>query len=394
MVKPTLNVLGACHCLALIEGQKENKKRKRRKTNGWCRNHYIDFGVSCVHNAIKGRISKKEGRKMKRVAILLLIAIMMTFLISQCYASTIIDHATVDSDNDWFQLITYVHKDEDSVPGEDFYGFQMRVHAKHYSDHIYCEISVYSPEGIFDKWEPTAGKKGGTFGFSYGETISFSVTCPEAYINVYGVNTHEISWQFSGCTTVSDVDFACGMYTAEGATPHWTIEVYVYDYTIIAGIPIELWRDTATWSTHQLSISASYGGTTNPTFGTYTYTSDDSVTITASPYSGWHFDFWILDGTPKYSNPITVTMDSDHTLTAYFGINGGGGGGDGCPTLFVWNGDNYVDYGVIDIHNPSGEDVVREVSIAKQDLAVEDSKAKLRLQEGWEGLNFSESVVD
>jgi len=29
MVKPTLNVLEACHRLALIEGQKENKTKRR-----------------------------------------------------------------------------------------------------------------------------------------------------------------------------------------------------------------------------------------------------------------------------------------------------------------------------------------------------------------------------
>jgi hypothetical protein len=31
MVEPTLNVLEACHRLAPIEGQKENKKRKKEK---------------------------------------------------------------------------------------------------------------------------------------------------------------------------------------------------------------------------------------------------------------------------------------------------------------------------------------------------------------------------
>ncbi|MEM3704360.1 MAG: hypothetical protein QXX59_00340 [Candidatus Bathyarchaeia archaeon] len=146
----------------------------------------------------------------------------------------------------------------------------------------------------------------------------------------------------------------------------------------------------------KLSISSSAGGTTNPAPGTYAYEKGSSVTVTAISYSGWHFDFWILDGTVYYQNPITIKMDSDHTLTAYFGINGGGGGGGDlpCPTLFVWNGSLWVDYGVIDIHNSTGEDITREVPIAKQDLAVKDFKAKIRLQEGWLGLNFSESVID
>ncbi|MDH5374626.1 MAG: hypothetical protein OEW95_02300 [Candidatus Bathyarchaeota archaeon] len=247
---------------------------------------------------------------MKRVVAILLFIVIMTatFLMPQGYASIIVDHAIIDSENDWFQLISYVYNDEDSIPDEDFYAFQMRVHAKHYSDHIYCEISVYSPEGLFDKWEPTEGKKGGTFGFSYGETISFSVTCPEAYVTVDGVNTHKISWQFSGCTTASDVDFACGMYTAEGAFPHWTVEVYVYDYTNIAGIPVELWRDTLTWTTHHLSISATYSGTTTPTPGTYRYDYCESVTVKASAtQSHYKFSYWTLEGATAYGNPINVT---------------------------------------------------------------------------------------
>ncbi len=146
-------------------------------------------------------------------------------------------------------------------------------------------------------------------------------------------------------------------------------------------------------NTRQLSISSSSGGTTDPVPGTYNYGYGSSVNVTATAYSGYHFVWWWLDGGLKYGKQITVTMDSDHTLHAYF-LPNGGGGGEPCPTLYAWNGNDYVDYGVIDIHNPSGEDVIREVSIAKQDLAVEDRKAKLRLQEGWEGLNFSESVID
>jgi hypothetical protein len=117
----------------------------------------------------------------------------------------------------------------------------------------------------------------------------------------------------------------------------------------------------------------------------------------------WKFDCWTLDGSLFYDpvnpethiNPITVTMDFDHDLKAYFiPEDEQAGGGDTCPTLFVWNGTEYVYEDLLDIHNPSGEDVIREVSIAKQDLAVEGSKVKLRLQEGWLGLNFSESVID
>jgi hypothetical protein len=145
-----------------------------------------------------------------------------------------------------------------------------------------------------------------------------------------------------------------------------------------------------------LSISASSGGTTNPAPGTYAYGDGESVTVTAYAYAYHTFDGWILDGSIIVYDNITVTMDSDHTLDAYFSVSGGGdgGGGEPCPTLFVWNGSAYVDYGVIDIHNPSGEDVVREVPVQAEDVGISNYKAKFRLREGWEGLNFSESVID
>lgn len=75
---------------------------------------------------------------------------------------------------------------------------------------------------------------------------------------------------------------------------------------------------------HTLTISVSAGGTTVPVPGTYTYGDGMSVTVTASASSNYAFSFWDLDGETKFGNPITVTMNSDHTLKAYF--QGGGGG--------------------------------------------------------------------
>ena len=98
-----------------------------------------------------------------------------------------------------------------------------------------------------------------------------------------------------------------------------------------------------------LTISAAQGGTTNPAPGTYVYGYGSYVTVTASAYSDYSFNCWLLDGAIRYDNPITVTMYSDHTLTAYFH----GGPGGGCPTLFVWNGTSYVEEGILNIHAES-----------------------------------------
>jgi hypothetical protein len=42
------------------------------------------------------------------------------------------------------------------------------------------------------------------------------------------------------------------------------------------------------------------------------------VKVTAIPRSGWYFSHWQLDGVQKTENPITVHMDGNYSLTAYF----------------------------------------------------------------------------
>jgi hypothetical protein len=42
------------------------------------------------------------------------------------------------------------------------------------------------------------------------------------------------------------------------------------------------------------------------------------IKVTAIPRSGWYFLLWQLDGLLKRDNPITIHMDRNYTLTAYF----------------------------------------------------------------------------
>jgi len=126
-----------------------------------------------------------------------------------------------------------------------------------------------------------------------------------------------------------------------------------------------------------LSISATSGGTTDPAPGTHTYEYDTSQTVTASPNYYYHFDYWILDGATVYGSSITVTMDSNHTLTAYFAYSGGDGYG-GCPTLFIWDGTDYADEGILNIHAESDITVQHEI---QNTLALENDVYKLQLRE-------------
>lgn len=109
-------------------------------------------------------------------------------------------------------------------------------------------------------------------------------------------------------------------------------------------------------SVYTLTISAGSGGTTDPPSGTYTYSYGSSVTVTASPYTNYYFNYWLLDGATTYANPITVTMCASHTLKAYFQYSDGNGGG--CPILLIYGGTGYVEEGLLDIHNPDGIDVI------------------------------------
>jgi hypothetical protein len=98
-------------------------------------------------------------------------------------------------------------------------------------------------------------------------------------------------------------------------------------------------------------------GTTNPPPGTYNgYSYAQTVTVTAIPDEDYYLRWWNLDGTLQYQNPITVTMDRDHTLQAYFQFLGYGGGG--CPILSVYDGEEYVEEGSLNIHAPEGMDTI------------------------------------
>ena len=70
---------------------------------------------------------------------------------------------------------------------------------------------------------------------------------------------------------------------------------------------------------YTLTITATTGGTTNPSPGSYLYNIGTSVSVTATPDTYYIFDHWELDGVNNGSaNPCWVLMDNDHTLHAVF----------------------------------------------------------------------------
>lgn len=68
-----------------------------------------------------------------------------------------------------------------------------------------------------------------------------------------------------------------------------------------------------------LTITATTGGTTDPSPGDYSYWNGTAANVTSLPSLGYALDHWDLDGANVGSpNPITVTMDADHALHVVF----------------------------------------------------------------------------
>ncbi|CAL2076882.1 conserved protein of unknown function precursor containing a type A C-terminal secretion signal [Tenacibaculum sp. 190524A02b] len=89
--------------------------------------------------------------------------------------------------------------------------------------------------------------------------------------------------------------------------------------------PTSTWYKDATASystncnvTYSLTINAINGSVTaNPSQTGGTYADGTSVTLTATPDVGYQFDGWSGDVTGS-TNPLTITMDTDKTVTAMF----------------------------------------------------------------------------
>ena len=69
---------------------------------------------------------------------------------------------------------------------------------------------------------------------------------------------------------------------------------------------------------YELIITTTAGGTTDPPAGTNYYPAGSLVTVTAVPETEYVFDYWLLDSIERVDNPITLMMDGNHNLEAFF----------------------------------------------------------------------------
>ncbi len=111
------------------------------------------------------------------------------------------------------------------------------------------------------------------------------------------------------------------------ADPGWNFDHWILDGEDAGStIPINVLMDSDhdleavfTQITYTLTITTTKGGTTSPAPGDHVYSYGTNVPVTATPQYGYKFDHWILDGSNAGSNnPISVTMNKNHTLHAVF----------------------------------------------------------------------------
>ncbi len=69
---------------------------------------------------------------------------------------------------------------------------------------------------------------------------------------------------------------------------------------------------------YYLNLTAANGGTTSPAAGVIPEASGDITQVSATPYPHYQFDHWQLDDLVQASNPITVVMNTNHTLRGFF----------------------------------------------------------------------------
>ena len=68
---------------------------------------------------------------------------------------------------------------------------------------------------------------------------------------------------------------------------------------------------------YTLTMAVSGNGSTSPPVGTHTYDEATSVALSATPATGWQFDYW-SGSVSGATNPTTITMSRDKSVTAHY----------------------------------------------------------------------------
>lgn len=113
---------------------------------------------------------------------------------------------------------------------------------------------------------------------------------------------------------------------------------------------------------------------------------DTTGTSTTSPSlanGGWYFHIRTRDNAGNW-NPNALHIGPFYITT--------GGGGGGCPILYSYNGEEYIDAGLLNIHSPEGIDTTYSLMLSDEHLTPKGGIYLLRLVES--DLPDSHSFID
>jgi hypothetical protein len=149
------------------------------------------------------------------------------------------------------------------------------------------DTSFYSSYAYYDFWLVKTDSSGNwQWEGAYGGPNTYGRDSHYAYSIV---QTSDGGYTLAGCT----------YYFGAGGSDAWLIKTSAESYN--------------------LTITTTTGGITNPPPETYSYSAATMANVTAAPNTGYYFDHWELDGVDVGStNPITITMNTNHTLEAMF----------------------------------------------------------------------------
>ncbi|GEM_PF-386134 len=158
-----------------------------------------------------------------------------------------------------------------------------------------------------------------------GEVLDFAASATSANIN------ETITFQFTGCIDEENADAIIWEF-GEGANPatangigqhdvswettgHKTITLQWEDQQLTKENHILITAEP----TYDLTIDTQGEGQTQPPEGTYAYTENENVQLTAEAAEGWLFEKWVVNQSTEYTEEqIQVVMDDDMDAVAVF----------------------------------------------------------------------------
>ena len=173
---------------------------------------------------------------------------------------------------------------------------------------------IYNRVSGLDSWTPTQTE----LTLSSGQTQTFQVTSLKPL-------SHSLDtvWYVDGTSRGAGSQF---VLPSSGLSPGiHTVTVEVHDPTpMVRSDPASVLTDSHSWTVvtgnPTLRLAAGDGGTTSPAPGNYVYERGTSVTVTAIPATKYRLMRWAGDvpAGRDQDNPLTVLMNYDVSLTAYF----------------------------------------------------------------------------